>query len=347
MLSYRPPPPSHLPDQRQLGPGHQAPLGAVPRERSWTGVEELQSILQGMGLDLQLLQLEGGSLGGRMLLLELPPLRLVRLQLDRRLHSLGSKPKGVLTISLDLDPQPGGAPWRSHGQSLPADSLFGLDPSLDVHLTLPSTVTYGLVFLPLEALARWANALGWPGFHGELCPTINVLPMSSSSSGALRGYLRQLFALAQKQPRRLQPPATQALVLDDLLPLLLEALVSGPSAAKPPRPPARIEIVKQVQHWMHHHPSRPVTLADLCRQAHASRRTLIQGFQDHLGMGPMAYLKLLRLHGIHRRLLQADPREIQIGSLACEWGFYNPGHFAADYRRLFGELPRDTLRRSR
>jgi AraC family ethanolamine operon transcriptional activator len=49
---------------------------------------------------------------------------------------------------------------------------------------------------------------------------------------------------------------------------------------------------------------------------------LIQGFQDHLGMGPMAYVKLLRLHGIRRRLLQAEPGEIQIGAMAEAWGFH-------------------------
>jgi AraC family ethanolamine operon transcriptional activator len=318
-----------------------------PVLQSFTSVEVLQEALQRLGLDVQVLQLEGGSLTGRMLLLEVPPLRLVRLQLNRRLHSMGPKPKGVLTISLDLDPQPGEQPCRSHGQVLTADSLFGLDPSLDVHLTLPSRVTYGVVFLRLEALAHWAGCLGWPGFHGELCPNTNVLPISSSSAAGLRAYLRQLFALALSEPGRLQLQATQGLIRDDLLPLLLEALVSGPPLSRPPRHPARIDMVKLAQQWMHDHPDRPITLDDLCRQAHASRRTLIQGFQDHLGMGPMAYLKLLRLHGVHRRLLVADPGEVQIGSLAGEWGFYNAGHFAGHYRRLFGERPRDTLQRPR
>ena len=315
--------------------------------QNFTSVEELQEALQRLGFDLQLLQLQGGSLSGRMLFLDLSPLRLVRLQLNRRVHGLGPKPKGVLTISLDLDPQPRELPFLSHGQALSDDSLFGLDFSREVHLTLPTTVSLGLVFLPLQALARWAESMGWPGFLGELEPSTNVLTMSTSSSSGLRGYLRMLFSMAEQEPGRLQFPATQALIRDDLLPLLLEALVSTSSCSQPPRTPARITMVKQVQQWMHEHPSRPITLADLCCQAHASRRTLIQGFKDHLGMGPMAYLKLLRLHGIHRLLLQADPREVQIGTLAAEWGFYNAGHFAADYRRLFGERPRDTLQRCR
>ncbi|MFD2500918.1 hypothetical protein ACFSTI_21320 [Rhizorhabdus histidinilytica] len=31
--------------------------------------------------------------------------------------------------------------------------------------------------------------------------------------------------------------------------------------------------------------------------------------------------------------------------IACRWGFYQFGRFAAQYRRLFGELPSETLRK--
>ena len=60
-------------------------------------------------------------------------------------------------------------------------------------------------------------------------------------------------------------------------------------------------------------------------------------------MGPMAYLKLHRLHGVRRLLLAGDHDQVRIGAIAAEWGFLNAGHFARDYRLLFGERPRDTL----
>lgn len=307
----------------------------------------MHGVIQGVGLDLLLLQLEGGSFEGQLLTLEVPPLLLLRFQLKRRLHTTGPKPKGLLGVTLDLDPSPCEMPWLSHGQELPVDSVFGVDVKSDVHFTVPANVNFAVVFIPLGALEQWAVELGWPGFDGELLPSSNVLLTNPSSSDGLRRYLRRLFALAERAPGRLSLPATQRLTLEDLIPLLLEALITGPAQSpRTIRPPARIEIVKDVQRWLHAHPTTPVTLADLCREAHASRRTLIQGFQDHLGMGPMAYVKLLRLHGIRRRLLQAEPEEIQIGALAGSWGFHNGGHFAADYRRLFGESPRDSLHRS-
>jgi AraC-like DNA-binding protein len=36
-----------------------------------------------------------------------------------------------------------------------------------------------------------------------------------------------------------------------------------------------------------------------------------------------------------------------VHDVATRWGFWNLGEFAADYRRQFGELPSETLRRTR
>ncbi|MFN9643924.1 MAG: helix-turn-helix domain-containing protein [Cyanobacteriota bacterium] len=308
----------------------------------------MDAVVRAIELDLLLLQLEGGSFQGRLLTLKLPPLFFLWFQIRRPLHVTGTKPKGVITVTLDLDPHPGGAPWRSHGLELPADSLFGLDVEGEVHFTIPANVSFAVLFLPLQALEQWAQQLGWHGFDGELVPRGNVVRTNPRSSAALRRSLRRLFALAEQRQDHLLSPERQRLILADLIPLLLEALSSGPDANRRVLgSPARIQIVKDVQRWVRANPTSPISLADLCREAHASRRTLLQGFQDHLGMGPMAYVKLLRLHGIRRQLVLADPGEIQISALADAWGFHNAGHFAADYRRLFGETPRDTLRRAR
>ncbi|MFM7314815.1 MAG: helix-turn-helix domain-containing protein [Cyanobium sp.] len=99
-----------------------------------------------------------------------------------------------------------------------------------------------------------------------------------------------------------------------------------------------------MQRWLDDHPGRPITLNDLCQVAHVSRRSLIQGFREHLGMGPMRYLKLQRLHGARRTLLRADPWELTVTEVAGDHGFLNAGHFARDYQHLFGERPSDTLR---
>jgi AraC family transcriptional regulator, ethanolamine operon transcriptional activator len=42
-------------------------------------------------------------------------------------------------------------------------------------------------------------------------------------------------------------------------------------------------------------------------------------------------------------LLRADPRSTRVIDVATEWGFWHMGHFAHDYRVMFGEAPSQTL----
>ncbi|MCX5958353.1 MAG: helix-turn-helix domain-containing protein [Cyanobacteria bacterium] len=305
----------------------------------------MEAVIQRLGQPLRLLQLDGGNLGGEVMAIRIGPLRLSRLRMDLRIHSWGPKPLGELTIGLDLDPSGVRPPMRAHGSCVPESCLFGLDSGREVHLTLPKEVELGLVVIPIDTLCNWADQLGCGDFDLQGACRRNLLLVDPVRYEGLRAYLRQIFALVASDPGRLEQPHSQRLILEDLLPLLLEALIHGADqAGRLPRPPARIEIVKAAQRWLDDHPQQPITLADLCRQAHASRRSLIQGFRDHLGIGPMAYVKLQRLHSVRRLLLGADPDQVRIGSIAAECGFLNAGHFARDYRLLFGEMPRDTLR---
>jgi AraC family ethanolamine operon transcriptional activator len=87
------------------------------------------------------------------------------------------------------------------------------------------------------------------------------------------------------------------------------------------------------------------TIPELCRQAGCSQRTLEYAFRDELGVTPVRYLKLLRLNRAHRLLRRASPADETVTRIALACGFIELGRFAGDYRRLFGELPSQTLQR--
>ena len=65
------------------------------------------------------------------------------------------------------------------------------------------------------------------------------------------------------------------------------------------------------------------------------------GLCERYGLGPMAYFKALRLNAV-RVALKVTPAAVS--EAAREFGFHHLGNFAADYRRLFGERPSETLR---
>jgi hypothetical protein len=53
----------------------------------------------------------------------------------------------------------------------------------------------------------------------------------------------------------------------------------------------------------------------------------------------------LTLNTYARSLREDHPSDIRVNDFANRWGFWHMGQFAADYRRLFAELPARTLRR--
>jgi transcriptional regulator GlxA family with amidase domain len=94
-------------------------------------------------------------------------------------------------------------------------------------------------------------------------------------------------------------------------------------------------------------PHLPLTTSALAKQCHVSVRTLHEGFRRHLGMSPMAYLRVVRLRRAHRDLRSANLSHSSVASIAHRWGFTHLGRFAAAHQTMFGETPREALRAAR
>jgi AraC-like DNA-binding protein len=106
-------------------------------------------------------------------------------------------------------------------------------------------------------------------------------------------------------------------------------------------------IVKVAEDYAMSHVGERLYVSDLCRVTTVSERTLEYAFKGTLGLSPVAYLARLRLHRV-RNALQTETRGIKtVSSVALDWGFWHFGEFSRAYKDCFGELPSETLRRSR
>lgn len=148
---------------------------------------------------------------------------------------------------------------------------------------------------------------------------------------------------------RSMPPEAGALTAaqDDLLHLAAalgspEALLAMKRLETPSR---RRRAVRRIEEYLDADPSGSLTVATLCGLAGVSERTLEYAFREHLGMTPVRFLKLRRLDRIRRELLDPAGGPAGVAGIAGRAGIYDLGRFAGDYRRLFGELPSETLRR--
>jgi transcriptional regulator GlxA family with amidase domain len=104
-------------------------------------------------------------------------------------------------------------------------------------------------------------------------------------------------------------------------------------------------IVSRFEQFLEANADRPLYLTEICAAVGVAERTLRASCEEHLGMGPIRYLTLRRMHLVRRRLLQADASATTVTRVVTDHGFWELGRFSVAYRTLFGESPSETLRR--
>jgi transcriptional regulator GlxA family with amidase domain len=107
----------------------------------------------------------------------------------------------------------------------------------------------------------------------------------------------------------------------------------------------REAIVRKFRELLEKHPDRPLCLPEICSSIGVAERTLRAACEEHLGMGPIRYLTLRRMHLVRRSLLVADASRTSVTRVLTDHGFWELGRFSVVYHAMFGETPSQTLRR--
>jgi AraC family ethanolamine operon transcriptional activator len=100
--------------------------------------------------------------------------------------------------------------------------------------------------------------------------------------------------------------------------------------------------VQRTEEYLAAHLDKPLSILELCAEVGVRERTLRYAFQDRHDMGPMAYFKYLKLNAVRSALKTSPDVSATVEQIARRWGFQHRAHFAADYMKLFGELPSTT-----
>ncbi|MEP7183946.1 MAG: helix-turn-helix domain-containing protein [Betaproteobacteria bacterium] len=192
----------------------------------------------------------------------------------------------------------------------------------------------------LEAHARCVE-------HRDLADVFDgqgTLKPGAERMAELRRLLLSVVQSLDVNPAALQYRQTQRVLEQSLLSAVVAAVPDDGASAKP-MCASRQHIVDAAKAFMRSRIAEPITVADLCVELGVSRRTLQYSFQEVLGINPVRFLRALRLNGVRRALRNAAAPADTVQDTAAKWGFWHLGHFVTDYKRMFGELPSETVRR--
>jgi AraC-like DNA-binding protein len=173
------------------------------------------------------------------------------------------------------------------------------------------------------------------------------LSVSAEAVARLKHSLYLILHQSSLQSERKAPTESLDKVMDEML---LNAFLDVFAAIGDPDTQTRCNasvshyMVRRSRELVEGDVCSPLSILDLCAQLRVSRRTLQASFHRVAGIGPLEYLRNLRLNAVRRRLGTTTAQELQVGDAAAEMGFFHLSHFARHYKHLFDELPSDTCR---
>ncbi len=154
---------------------------------------------------------------------------------------------------------------------------------------------------------------------------------------------RTLYATDDRNVR--QSPALRQLE-SDLMTLLLQAQPHNYRRFLHRKNDAGTWHLVAAEEYMRASAHLPISLGEVCRAAGVNARTLQDSFRKKRGCTPMEFLRNIRMEQVRTGLLQPG-EQTSVAGEAARWGFLHFGRFSSEYRARFGELPSETLRRSR
>ncbi len=103
--------------------------------------------------------------------------------------------------------------------------------------------------------------------------------------------------------------------------------------------------VKKIRDLLHDNISNRVTIEQLIEEVDIRGRQFHGAFKSNYGFTPKKYLQNLRLNAVRKELLLADPENTKISDIAFKYDFIHMSHFGETYKKMFGQMPSETLQK--
>lgn len=212
-----------------------------------------------------------------------------------------------------------------------------------VHRTSGPHLDCASISLPTEELDSVAASCVGKQLTNELTPRI-LHPRPELMSRLLIIH-KLLGQLASEAPEIIEVPEVFRALKNKLVHVMIRCLVDSTHTELSTGGRRYELIIAKLEDFLAANPDRPIYLTEVCAGIGVAERTLRAACEEHLGIGPIRYLTLRRMHLVRRALLGAESKNTNVTSIVTDHGFWELGRFSVAYRTLFGESPSETLRR--
>lgn len=300
--------------------------------------DELCCNMRNWNLDYR--QLDDGRFSSELLMYGNSEIIIGREKLGRKIRQTGESPSGLITFGVFANPKTR-IYWRGYDVSGDMLCIFPQGGELD------SITHHDFDVFPIsiseEILNQKCKLLGLPEIN-ILINNSEVLRCNPHKLSELRFWLlsiyQQLITISAKNRNARYLKQIEQGLIDRLLKILAED--RQPISIKPPR--KRDKALFAAENYIAEHCNTDITIPELCLVANVSERTLEYAFRERYNLTPQSYLIMHRMNNVRKQLRTANPTKGTILKIAQLHGFLHMGQFTSDYKRIFSELPSETLK---
>jgi AraC-like DNA-binding protein len=238
--------------------------------------------------------------------------------------------------------KPNQQPMMHCGMAVSPGDIIMNDTDM-MHRRSEANCDWGSMSLPKDDLDATCQAVTGREYAGA--PSKHLVKPAPDLMSRLLKIHEMVDQVAKTMPDILSLPEVARALEQELILVMIRCLTDGEPKSMTAGGRRHDTIIVRFEGFLETHPDQPLYLAEICAAIGVAQRTLRVACEEHLGMGPIRFLSLRRMHLVHRALLQADPTTKTVTRVATDHGFWELGRFSVAYRRLFGESPSDSLRR--
>jgi AraC-like DNA-binding protein len=212
----------------------------------------------------------------------------------------------------------------------------------EIHQQTEAEFRLGSMSLTTQYFEAACKAITGRAFSGSQLKHL-VRPNAALMSRLLNLH-EMVGQIATTAPEVLEVPEAARSLEQQLIHILVRCVTEGLSTEMTGTGHRHDRMVVKLEEYLEANPNTPLHLAEICAAIGASERTLRIACEEHLGMGPIRFLALRRMHLVRRALSDANG-STTVTRIVTDHGFWELGRFSVAYRALFGETPSETLRR--
>jgi AraC-like DNA-binding protein len=294
------------------------------------------------GTNVEMTILGRGRFAAKVTRIDLQRLQMRRLSdnLPRVAHVADGADQAIMSFRTE----PGPSLIRDGLELLTPKIIWRSDEASYLHMS-DGLASWGTVVLPMEDLAAIGAAIA----GRDVTPPKDALTITPATAAMAK--LQRLHAtaaqLAEDAPAVITHPEAAHGLEQALIGAMVDCLGTGEAGEDASARRQHAAIMRRFRRVVEENPDRALFIPELCATIGASERTLRMCCQEQLGVSPKRYLLLRRMHLARRSLRESPADATSVTEIATQYGFWQFGRFAGEYKSLFGESPSVTLERPR